>query len=86
MPVITVQIARRAEPVTREQKQALAAGLTEVVVRVLGKRPESVQLILQEVDADHWAEGGVLVDELRQRRAAAAAAPPAPADAPRRGR
>lgn len=69
MPIVTIQIARRATPVTREQKQQLALGITELVERVLDKRRESVTVLLQELDADDWAEGGELVSDRRRRAA-----------------
>ena len=70
MPIVTVELARRDTPATREQKKALAEGITELMQRVLGKRRESVTVLLRELDADDWAEGGVLVSERRRQRAA----------------
>jgi 4-oxalocrotonate tautomerase len=74
MPLITLRLARRAVPVSREQKAALIAGLTDVVARVLDKRRESVTVLIDELDADNWGEGGESVSVLRARRAAAPAA------------
>jgi 4-oxalocrotonate tautomerase len=68
MPVVTVRIARRATPTTAEQKTALIAGITDVVQAVLDKRRESVTVIIDEVDADNWGEGGVAVTALRASR------------------
>lgn len=70
MPIVTVQLARRDTPTTREQKKALAEGITALMEAVLGKRRESVTVLLRELDADDWAEGGVLVSELRRQRVA----------------
>ena len=70
MPIVTVQLARRDTPNTREQKKALAEGITALMEAVLGKRRESVTVLLRELDADDWAEGGVLVSERRRQRAA----------------
>lgn len=68
MPLVTLRIARRATPTTAEQKAALIAGITDVVQTVLDKRRESVTVIIDEVDADNWGEGGVPVTALRARR------------------
>jgi 4-oxalocrotonate tautomerase len=70
MPVVTVRIARRATPTTREQKAELIAGITDVVERVLDKRRESVSVILDEVDPDNWGEGGEPVTAIRALRGA----------------
>jgi 4-oxalocrotonate tautomerase len=69
MPIVTIQLARRAKPVTRTQKKALAQGITQLLVDTLGKKPETVTVLLQELPADNWAEGGELVSELRKHRA-----------------
>lgn len=70
MPLVTLRIARRATPTTAEQKAKLIAGITDVVQAVLDKRRESVTVIIDEVDADNWGEGGEPVTVLRARRAA----------------
>jgi 4-oxalocrotonate tautomerase len=68
MPLVTLRIARRATPTTTEQKAALIAGITDVVQSVLDKRRESVTVIIDEVDADNWGEGGVPVSVRRAQR------------------
>ncbi|HET9975978.1 MAG TPA: 4-oxalocrotonate tautomerase family protein [Burkholderiaceae bacterium] len=68
MPLVTLRIARRATPTTAAQKAALIAGITDVVQTVLDKRRESVTVIIDEVDADNWGEGGVAVTALRASR------------------
>jgi len=68
MPLVTLRIARRATPTTTEQKAALIAGITDVVQTVLDKRRESVTVIIDEVDADNWGEGGVSVAVKREQR------------------
>jgi 4-oxalocrotonate tautomerase len=73
MPRVTVRIARRATPTTREQKAELIAGITDVLVRVLDKRRESVSVIIDEVDPDNWGEGGEPVTAVRNRGAASSA-------------
>ena len=65
MPLVTIRMARRATPATAEQKAALIAGVTDVVQAVLDKRRDSATVILDEVDADNWGEGGVPVTQLR---------------------
>jgi 4-oxalocrotonate tautomerase len=46
---------------SREQKRALVRELTETFVRVAGGKPESVTIILQDVDKEDWAAAGALM-------------------------
>jgi 4-oxalocrotonate tautomerase len=69
MPHVNIRVASRDTPITREQKQALAQGITDVIERVLSKRRESVTIVLDELPADNWAEGGELVSDLRKKAA-----------------
>jgi 4-oxalocrotonate tautomerase len=55
MPHVNIRVASRDTPITREQKQALAQGNTDVIERVLSKRRESVTIVLDELPADNWA-------------------------------
>lgn len=70
MPIVTIQIARREPPTSREQKNALIAGATQLLVQALGKRAEDVTVLIDEIDADNWGQGGVSATALRQQRTA----------------
>ncbi|MBY0410419.1 MAG: 4-oxalocrotonate tautomerase family protein [Burkholderiaceae bacterium] len=67
MPLINIRLARRDLPTTAAQKAALIAGVTQLMQQVLDKRPESVTVIIDEVDADNWGQGGEPVTAIRQR-------------------
>jgi 4-oxalocrotonate tautomerase len=71
MPIVTIQLARREPPAGREQKAALIDGATQLLVRTLGKRAEDVTVLIEEIDADNWGQGGVSATALRQQRSAA---------------
>jgi 4-oxalocrotonate tautomerase len=71
MPIVTIQLARREPPASREQKAALIDGATQLLVRTLGKRAEDVTVLIEEIDADNWGQGGVSATALRQQRSAA---------------
>jgi len=62
MPFVNVKITTGA---TVEQKEKLIAGMTRVLVDVLGKNPASTHVIVEEIDADSWGVGGKTVAELR---------------------
>lgn len=72
MPLVTIRLARRETPATREQKAALIAGATRLLQEVLGKRPEDVTVLIDEIDPDNWGQGGESATVLRQRRKGAA--------------
>ncbi len=61
MPLIQVYLLKGR---TGQQKRRLIRELTDVMVDVLGSRPERVNVVVHEVDADNWGHGGVpLSDE-----------------------
>ena len=61
MPVIRVDMFRGR---SREQKRLLVRELTDTFVRIAGGKPESVTIILQDVDKEDWgAAGALMVDQ-----------------------
>jgi 4-oxalocrotonate tautomerase len=72
MPYILIQVTD--EGVTKEQKEAMIAGATELMVKVLNKDPESTFVVIDEVNTDNWGHGGEAVTKRRQRAAAHAKA------------
>jgi 4-oxalocrotonate tautomerase len=66
MPYVNVQITREGN--TREQKEAVIRGITEVLVNVLGKDPATTFVVIQEVAFDDWGQGGMQVDTWRASR------------------
>ena len=71
MPFVNIRITR--EGATREQKQRLIKGVTDLLVEVLGKNPATTFVIIDEVETDNWGIGGETVTVLRRR---ATEAPP----------
>jgi 4-oxalocrotonate tautomerase len=68
MPYILIQVTD--EGVTAAQKEALIAGATELMVKVLNKNPESTFVVIDEVSTDNWGIGGEVVTKRRARAAA----------------
>jgi 4-oxalocrotonate tautomerase len=58
MPIIRVELFKGR---SRGQKPSLVRELTETFVRVAGGTPESVTIILQDVDKEDWAAAGALM-------------------------
>lgn len=63
MPYINVRIV---EGVTTQQKADVIAGITDVMVKVLGKNPDSTHIVIDEVPLDNWGVKGKSVAELRK--------------------
>lgn len=63
MPYIKIELTR--EGVTREQKQQLIKGVTDLITNVLNKDPHLTHVVIQEVATDDWGYGGEQVSVLR---------------------
>ena len=66
MPHVNVQITRGA---SRAQKSALVRDITASLVTHLGKRPEHIHVVLQEIDEADWGYAGLLTDDWKKRQA-----------------
>lgn len=64
MPYIKIEVTR--EGVTREQKQKLIKGVTDLVTEVLNKDPHLTHVVIQEVELDDWGYAGEQVSVLRE--------------------
>ena len=56
MPYINIKVTD--EEVTKEQKGQLIAGATELVVKILGKNPETTHVVIDEVPLENWGVAG----------------------------
>lgn len=65
MPYVNIKVTN--EGVTKEQKQQLIQGATQLLVDVLGKNPKTTVVVIDEVETDNWGVGGEQVTELRKR-------------------
>ncbi len=65
MPYVNIKVTR--EDVTREQKEQLIQGATQLLVDVLGKNPSTTVVVIDEVDTDNWGIGGETITDRRQR-------------------
>ena len=63
MPYINIKITR--EGATHAQKAELIAGVTDLMVRVLDKKPATTFVVIDEVEMEDWGIGGMPVDEFR---------------------
>jgi 4-oxalocrotonate tautomerase len=65
MPFVNIKITR--EGATKEQKEKLIRGATQLLVDVLGKNPATTVVVIEEVDTDNWGVGGESVTTWRNR-------------------
>lgn len=57
MPMIRVEMFKGR---SREQKRALARALTEAFNSTCGGTPQSVQVVITDIDREDWATAGEL--------------------------
>ena len=65
MPYVKIELTR--EGVTREQKQQLIAGITNLITDVLDKDPSLTHVVIQEIELDDWGFAGEQVSVLREK-------------------
>lgn len=63
MPYVNIKVTR--DGVTSTQKAALIAGVTELLVTVLDKDPNSTMIVIDEIDTDNWGWKGQQTTTLR---------------------
>ena len=64
MPYVKIEVTR--EGVTREQKQRLIKGVTDLITTILNKDPHLTHVAIQEIDLDNWGYAGDQVSVLRE--------------------
>ncbi len=65
MPYINLQITKGA---SRDDKARIVKEFTETLVNVLGKKPEHIHIVIQEIEEEDWGFSGMLTDEYRKSR------------------
>ncbi|KRB55340.1 4-oxalocrotonate tautomerase [Rhizobium sp. Root708] len=74
MPIVTVQVTREGTTpdrtsVTAEEKAAIIAGVSQVMLDVLNKPLESTYVVIEEVELDNWGWGGLPTVQYRKKKA-----------------
>jgi 4-oxalocrotonate tautomerase len=65
MPYVNIRITK--EGATSEQKARLIQDVTQLLVDVLGKNPETTVVVIDEVDTDNWGIAGETIT-IRRRK------------------
>lgn len=64
MPFVNIKLASAAgDGASVEQKAEIISGVTALLVNVLGKNPETVHVVIEELDLHSWGVGGMSVAE-----------------------
>lgn len=63
MPYVNIQVTKGA---TREQKAQLVKEVTASLVRILGKKPEHIHVVIQEIEEENWGFSGLLTDDWKK--------------------
>ncbi|MDR2030746.1 MAG: 4-oxalocrotonate tautomerase family protein, partial [Azoarcus sp.] len=58
MPYVNIKLTGGAEAPTPAQKAELIAGVTALLARVLGKKPATTVVVIDEVPMDNWGIDG----------------------------
>jgi 4-oxalocrotonate tautomerase len=65
MPYVNIRITK--DGVTPEKKAQLIQGVTQLLVDLLGKNPQTTVVVIDEVETDNWGIGGETVTARRKR-------------------
>ena len=79
MPYVNVKITR--DGVTAAQKRTIVEDITRSLVTTLGKKPEQIHIVIDEIEPENWGFAGMLTTDYRARAKSGAGEPVA-----RRGR
>ena len=65
MPFVNIKITK--DGVSPEKKAEVIKGVTQLLVDVLGKNPQNVMVLIEEVETDNWGVAGESVTVRRKR-------------------
>lgn len=65
MPYVNIKITK--EGATKEEKEKLIKGVTQLLKDVLGKSPNTTVVVIDEVDMNNWGMGGETIAVFRSK-------------------
>lgn len=66
MPFVKICVTKENDEPTKEQKELLINGVTNLINEVLGKNKSSTVVIIEEIDTDNYGLGGKSITNLRK--------------------
>jgi len=64
MPYVNIKVTD--EGVTKEQKKQLIEGVTNLLVDVLDKNPQTTHVVIEEIALESWGVGGKQYDSTKK--------------------
>ena len=64
MPYVNVKVVK--QQVNQAQKDALIAGLMDIIVQIMGRNPDLTVVTIDEIDQSNWMIGGKPIDASRR--------------------
>ncbi|RXJ82893.1 tautomerase family protein [Arcobacter cloacae] len=65
MPVINIKMTHEDGGATKEQKEELSKGITELFAKIFGRGASSTVVIIEELNTDNYAIGGKTITQIR---------------------
>lgn len=66
MPFVNVKVTGGNEAPTVEQKKLIIKGITELLSKILNKKPATTMVVIDEIEMDNWGIAGKTTTERRQ--------------------
>lgn len=67
MPFVKICVTKENDEPTKEQKEFLINGVTNLINEVLGKNKSSIVVIIEEINTDNYGLGGKSITNLRKK-------------------
>ncbi|CAG9470922.1 4-oxalocrotonate tautomerase family protein [Campylobacter upsaliensis] len=68
MPFVNIKITKENKTPTKEQKEALIQGVTELIAKILNKNKASTVVIIDEINTDNYGLGGESITQVRKKQ------------------
>ncbi|ELP5667040.1 4-oxalocrotonate tautomerase family protein [Campylobacter upsaliensis] len=68
MPFVNIKITKENKTPTKEQKEALIQGVTELIAKILNKNKTSTVVIIDEINTDNYGLGGESITQVRKKQ------------------
>ncbi|ASM39149.1 MAG: 4-oxalocrotonate tautomerase family protein [Campylobacter sputorum] len=66
MPYINIKVTKENGEPTKDQKELLIKGVTNLVSEILDRNKASTVVIIDEIDTDNYGLGGKSISEIRK--------------------
>lgn len=63
MPYVRLAVT---PPASRDEKREVVRRFTQTLVEVLGKKPEHIHIVIEDVEQENWGFAGQLTDDFRK--------------------